>query len=520
MKVNKFDLLIVKYITQNEISSFSSLEQYFEKDKTTIYRSLQRSFSYISKYKSLSQPTVPHLFDINYSDYICLINTLDLASYKPDQEERVECVISMLIFNKVISKQEIYKIIGVSVSTLKNDTQILNQALASANLSLVTHRRKGTELTGNELGIRLLVTMQLMKLSQLDQELGLYSKMTNNPIGKILFDVFYNKCKEYLTVSKEQLIRVCSDKKVSLDYNSRKFMMIYLIVSNFRASQGYEIERKNIPKLPWHDSVLLEEKSDNENRVLSSIFYSLAFKKGQYLCYDSRLLKAVREFLTSIQREFITDIKDSLALESDIYLLMKNIISRKKLGFNISENKLNYIYKTEHLTYKNVANSICLIENEYGINFSNMDIASLTLVVKKHTERNKSIDRDKKRICFISNSSENDIGFFIERFKSLFHVEVIDIIDINELHSIDKHSVELLICFTKKIQTIAKKNGYTLERIDFSASKTELWQFGQKLLLSRASRKIPIDVFLSKLKGRSDDEIKYLLSNEYQDYFI
>ncbi|MGF1747098.1 hypothetical protein, partial [Vibrio minamisatsumaniensis] len=82
------------------------------------------------------------------------------------------------------------------------------------------------------------------------------------------------------------------------------------------------------------------------------------------------------------------------------------------------------------------------------------------------------------------------------------------------------YNVELFICFTKKIQTIANKNGYTLERIDFSASKTELWQFGQKLLLSRASRKIPIDVFLSKLKGRSDDEIKYLLSNEYQDYFI
>ncbi|MGF1746911.1 helix-turn-helix domain-containing protein, partial [Vibrio minamisatsumaniensis] len=347
MKVNKFDLQLVKYITQNEISSFSSLEQYFEKDKATIYRSLQRSFSYISKYKHLSQPTVPNLFDIEYSDYIRLINTLDLASYKPNQKQRVECVILMLIFNKVMSKQEIYKIIGVSVSTLKNDTQILSQVLARANLSLVTHRRKGTELTGNELGIRLLVTMQLIKLSQLDQNLCLNSKITNNPIEKILFDVFYNKCSDYLTVSKEQLTRVISDKKVSLDYNSRKFMMIYLIVSNFRVSQGHKIERKNLPKLPWHDSVLLEEKSDNENRVLSSIFYSLTFKKGQYLCYDSKLLKAVREFLTSIQRNFITDIKDSLALESDIYLLMKNIISRKKLGFNFSENKHNDIYKTK-----------------------------------------------------------------------------------------------------------------------------------------------------------------------------
>ncbi|MDF9399724.1 helix-turn-helix domain-containing protein [Vibrio sp. 1180_3] len=523
MHLKKIDLQIVKRITELEEFSVDFIAEDLQQHKMTVYRSIQRINDFISKQDKTSSDIAschPETELLNYEQYLQLFNDLTVMNYRHDLNERSEHLLFTLCLKKVLNKKKHYEAIKISLSSLKNDSLHLQNIITKYGFSLVTHKRKGTQLVGNETIIRSVIVNQLSKIIQLDEQLNFKIKSTITPLNRVLAEQFIDLCNT-LTINPNQLyLKLREEHDIKLSYNSRKFILLYVSITLLRFHRYQIIAKSEIPSLIHCQVFTLPTLNKEESLLFSKILACLTYKKGRYLCFNSKLLKLVRQFSEGIQSRFVTTIINQYEFNTDIYELIESTLIRQQLGIHFIDKKLEKVIGIEQKAYLNIAPYFYLFEDTYALIFDDNVIATLILIIKKHTERNKSTDRQRKRLCFITNSSENKLGYLFEKLKTLFHVELTEILDINEISRLKEIQPDAIVCFTHKIEILIKKSGHQPEKLKFNATHTELQNFGKKLQLSRASRKIPMDIFLKEIEGKTKDEIKYLLNNQYSSYFI
>jgi transcriptional antiterminator len=288
-----------------------------------------------------------------------------------------------------------------------------------------------------------------------------------------------------------------------------------LAIAIYRSKRQYFIELKSIPLKVKNINLFSNE---NENLFLNNLISSLD-ATNMTLQQDSVLNNLIANFIDNVQSQIITHIKDDPKVFQEVYDYIYKCIIRNNYDFYFYDNKLDDLIKHYEKLYRILSVSLIDIEKHYNIIFSYFQIATLTLIIRKFTMQHKVIGRNSKNIVIVTNSSVEKINFFIETMKFYVDIASITIININEIHLLENLKYDCILTFSNRIQTLLKENNYTSTKLNFYITKEDIETLFS-LGFSTSRRKIKITTFINKIRNKNEEEIKNILLNDYNNYFV
>lgn len=103
--------------------------------------------------------------------WFSFIRNLDQKDYLSSSDERIRVMITAIFFQNYVNSSKLYEQWGLSLTTKKQDTALLRQFLTRYGLELVTKKKKGLSIQGDELQLRFLVIDILHPLLNLHQKI-------------------------------------------------------------------------------------------------------------------------------------------------------------------------------------------------------------------------------------------------------------------------------------------------------------------------------------------------------------
>lgn len=107
----------------------------------------------------------------------------------------------------------------------------------------------------------------------------------------------------------------------------------------------------------------------------------------------------------------------------------------------------------------------------------------------------------------------------MEILKIYTDVDIVLKININELYLLKDTEYDLIITFSNRIKSLLEFNGYENIKLNFYLGNEDVEKLFS-LGVSTGSRKIKVNGFIEEIKGKSEEEIKELLLNKYEHYFL
>lgn len=514
--MNKFDLSLAKYIQEYAPLSIDSVANHFGKTRSTVAKSITKINHLIDKkdFISVDKQIITTMF--SYYGYTKLLNKLSLQQYRSAASERIKALLVEMAFNDVVNKKQFYSLFSVSQTTLKNDRKDFLSSLESASLGYEVLAKKGIRLLGSEGQIRILATKAILNIVELDKDNQLIDHLSNSPVNRLIARRFL--LNNHLQIDRAVNLYFQLEKRYSfrLSYNSKKFIIIYLSIALRRMEQKKYMTFDRFTSLTEQDFLIFSDKEENHlaNQVLSSLTWY-----NKYNCCDALLTPLVEKFVELVCSDIKTYIYNRHELFADIYALINSSLIQARLNITFPDKKLINVKKYHPFAYGLVERNIADIEEKTGIRLNENHLATLTMVIKRYVEQNKSIVRQRTRIYLISNSSYNKLDYFIERLKTHFHVDIKGIVNSNEIIHIPDEHYDVLITFTNKISRYLSFHGKTSVKLNYQFRESDIETL-TKLGLSRSARKIPADDFISQIESLSPRELKHFLVTQLHEHFI
>lgn len=516
--MNSFDLALAKYIQEYAPVPLKTVESYFKKTKSTIVRSVNKINDLIEVNDFIRFDKQNITTNFSYSGYTQLLNQLSLNQYHTNTDERIKALLVEMALTDTVNKKQFYTLFNVSDTTLKNDRKYILSTLDSLGLANETVVKKGTRLTGEEAQIRIHTAKTVLNTLELDKDNLLIEHLSNTPVNRVIAKHFLSSCHEYLRASVAMYDQLEQQYRVRLSYNSKKFLIIYFALTLLRVTRGSRLSPLDIDDWLSNQYFIIFDNRE-ENLLASRIIASLTFYAGKYNCYDPRLTPRIEYFSQNICNNIQTHIHNRNDFFADLYSVIKSCLTQAKLRISFPDKKLLKVEQNHHFVYQLVKKYISDVEGCVGLVLNENHLATITMVIKKYVVQNKSIDRERARIYLVSNSSYNKLGYFIEKLKTHFHVDIKGIVNSNETIHIPENQYDVLITFTNKISRYLSFHGKTSVKVDFQLGESDLRALKQ-LGLSRSARKIPADRFVEQIQQLSPDELRHLLKNQFKEHFI
>ena len=165
-----------------------------------------------------------------------------------------------------------------------------------------------------------------------------------------------------------------------------------------------------------------------------------------------------------------------------------------------------------------VQQTIPLVNEQYSLELSETHLSILTLILEKLILKNRSGSR-KQQLFIVTNSAENKVGYFVERLKAYFNVNVLGVVNINELHKLQGQEYDLIITFTNKISSYLEYYQLDCIKVNFNLTEED-FDLLRACGLSHLRNKIPAQAFKADIEGLSGKELLSLLQTKYVDYFV
>lgn len=517
MSINKSELKILKLIQEKKEISLNFLELFMEKSEITIKRNINNLNNYLVDSKKICIENNNIIADLNYRDYIEFVNSLSINDYIICQEERINLLLVYSYFNNIINLSKIYESIGISLTTKKKDSKELESFLSQKNLQIERIPKKGIKIKGEEKNYRILLTIILTDTFDLDFDNSLLSRKANNPVERMLFNYFTLYCSKEIVNAKNIINSFLEKTNLRISYSSKKFIYIYAALSLYHQKNNYLIT--NTEEIENNIEIYKIFEDENENKFLNYILASLDYTNGITFKLNEKLENYTKNFIKSVQNDIITTFYNYEKIFNEIYSFLYKLLIRNKLNYNFYDNNIQDTAKIYLNLYNIVRRNIKEIEKEYNIDFTSQQLSTLTLIFRKNIMKNKLLGRNRKKIVIVSNSSVEKLDFFIEILTMYLDIEIVLSININELYLLKEKEYDLIIVFSNRIKTLLEFYGYSSEKINFHINEKDI----KKLIslgLSEGKRKISISEFLKDISNRNTDEIKEILLNKYENYFL
>ena len=150
MSLSYNDLTLLRYIQKRQMIPLSKTALHFQKNESSIRRTIEQINLYSSEPMVRIEKSICYSC-ISYEDLVSFIRNLDQKDYLSSSDERIRVMITAIFFQNYVNSSKLYEQWGLSLTTKKQDTALLRQFLTRYGLELVTKKKKGLSIQGDEL---------------------------------------------------------------------------------------------------------------------------------------------------------------------------------------------------------------------------------------------------------------------------------------------------------------------------------------------------------------------------------
>ncbi len=515
MGLNYSDLSLLRFIQKRQQVSLAKVAAKFEKNETSIRRTIEQ----INLYSPVPLVEVQKstcISRVSYEEFVSFIQNIAMEDYASSWTERIRVMIVTVFFQGYVNTSRLYESWGLSLTTKKQDTAHLRRFLGDHGLELVTLKRKGLGIRGDDLQLRFLVIDILHPLLEFTAENQIQGRFANTPIEN-----------QSYCLAAPDLLRVCpdavfllnhflSENRLSLNYPSKKFLLLFICFMLIRPVTEQTPLSYRLPLTPFCIRFSGDERAD---RLYSVAVSMMNFSQSLEFPLDRLLWQTTEQFAEHVVSDLPRPFPVREELIQELYRYFYREITLEHFHCTFVDKTVENTWEQFPFLYGLIQRYLIYFNAAFHFQVMDEHISTLTLLVQKHILRNQIIDRRRKKIVIMTSINFERVSFFLEQLKDQIAVQWMGTFNINELHMLDSVSYDYILCFSARILNILTAAGLPVIRLNFFLTDEDI-QTLLRLGFSRLRHRFPATSFALEIAGKSETELVDYLKEHYEDYFV
>ncbi len=515
MGLSYSDLSLLRFIQKRQYTPLPKVAAQFRKNETSIRRTIDQ----INLYSPVPMVEVRRNYCISrvsYEEFVRFIQTISMEDYASSRAERIRVLIVTIFFQGYVNTSRLYEGWGLSLTTKKQDTAHLRRFLQDHGLELITLKRKGLSIRGDDLQLRFLVIDILHPLLEFTAEDQIQGRYANTPIENQSYGLAAPSLLKVCPEAVKLLNRFLTEYHLSLNYPSKKFLLLFVCFLLIRPVTKETPLSYRLPLAPFHMHFFDDSLSD---RLWSVAVSMMNFSRNPDFPMDRLLWQTTERFAEDVvagletpfpvREEFLRELYDYFYREITLDHFHCTFVDKTVEN---TREKFPFLYSLiqRYLVYFNAAFHFRIMDEH---------ICTLTLLVQKHILRNQLVSQSPKKIVIMTSINFERISFFLEQLRDRVSIRWMGTFNINELHMLDQIDYDYILCFSARILNILNDAGLPVIRMSFFVTDQDisvLLRHGFPLLRHR----FPATSFALEVAGRTESELVDYLKQKYGDYFV
>lgn len=509
------DLSLLRFIQKRQNTPLPKVAAQFHKNETSIRRTIDQINLYspvpmveIRKNRCISR--------VSYEEFVNFIQTISMEDYVSSRTERICVLIVSIFFRGYVNTSRLYEEWGLSLTTKKQDTAHLRSFLLEHGLELVTLKRKGLGIQGDDLQLRFLVIDILHPLLEFTAENRIQGRYANTPMENQSYRLAAPSLLEACPKAAELLNRFLLEHRLSLNYPSKKFLLLFVCFLMARPVTRETSLSYRLPLEPLHIRFFHDSLAD---RLWSVAVSMMNFSEPPAFPMDRQLWQTTERFAEGV----ISGLDAPFPVREEFLTELYGYFYRE---ITLEHFHCTFVDKTventrEHFPFLYELIQRYLVYFDAAFHFRAMDehICTLTLLVQKHILRSQTVGQPPRKIVIITSINFERISYFLEQLRDQVSVRWMGTFNINELHMLDHIDYDYILCFSSRILNILNAARLPVIRVNFFVTDDDistLLRHGFPLLRHR----FLASSFALELSGKSEPEMVEYLKQHYGDHFV
>lgn len=363
-------------------------------------------------------------------------------------EEREVYILLQILFKRSINQGKLSEKLDISRNTLKLYLKNIKNLLENYNIKLELSPKKGLIAVGEEENIRLctLNFFGVLKNSKnyLFKEI-IVNEISINEDGII---AFMNYCQKLMN-------RIVSDEAFEI---IKKYLKITIImVKNGNSMKQIKnenfLEETEEYKAIKKASALIEsnydiELSKIEYLKITDFFLGSHTYNHKYSYYENwvEMEVLVKKLIQNFNKRIDVDISKDDILVDGLLNHLKPTIYRIQNGIQLENSIYLEVVESYPNLFKITKEVMNELENVIEKEFSDDEIAFITIHFKASMDRNRVVIKNKKKVLLVCGMGYGTSKLLAQQLKELFSIDIIDIIPKHMLTtSLNRNEIDVIV---------------------------------------------------------------------------
>lgn len=515
MGLSYHDLSVLRFIQNRSRVPLSKVALRFDKNETSIRRNIDK-INFYSDRPLIEIDKGWCVSLLTYHELVDFIGHMSAADYVSSSEERIPVMVATIFFKGYVNATALYDEWGLSLTTKKQDTALLRSYLDEHGLKLVTLKKKGLGIAGDDLRFRFLVINTLHPLLEYTSDNRVQARLANTPLEKQTFELASPTIQTVSEEAARQLDEFLAEQNLSLNYPSKKFLLLFMCLMSVRPFR-YDLDYSVPPPLP---PISLYTKADRRTNSFYNVALSLlSYSKPLDFPYDRRLWHITETFLQQI----ISNLPHPFFIQEEMIFEFYRYFYREIL---LDYYHCTFVDKTVENTqeqfpdlYESVEQYSILFKAAYNFVFKDEQFSTLTMLIQKYILRNRTVNKKKKRIVIVTSVNFERISFFLEQIREKVNLQCVGTLNINEIHQLSAMEYDYVFCFSTRMYNLLKARNKPVVRLSFFVTQADIDHL-ISLGFTTLKHRFQTSSFVLELAEKSEAEMVTYLKENYPDYFV
>lgn len=509
------DLNLLRLIQKRQLISLPRAAQQIGKNESSIRRTIEQINLY-SDHPLIEVRKNYCISHISYRELVDFVGRISMSDYASSCPERIRVMIVTTFFQGYVNASALYEEWGLSLTTKKQDTAQLRLLLKEHGLKLVILKKKGLAIEGDELQLRFLVINILHPLLEFTAENRMEARLANTPLEKQTCDLAFRTLEPVCTKAVEQLNRFLSEHTLSLNYPSKKFLLLFICLMEIRPPHEEMNFSYRLPLSPLHIHFTDEPRL---NRLYSVAISMMNFSRNLDFPFDRQLWHTTERFTEQVVATLPNPFFIQEEFLRELYCYFYREITLDHFHCTFVDKTVENTKEEFSELYETILRYSLLFQASYNFTFMDEHLSTLTLLIEKHILRNRLVDKNRRRVVIVTSINFERISFFLEQVREKINLTWVDTLNINETDRLEKLDYDYIFCFSTRIYNLLHAQKLPVIKLNFFIRPEEV-EMLLGLGFTTLKHRFRASSFVLELAGKSEAEMVEYLKREYGDHFV
>ncbi|MDD6468011.1 MAG: helix-turn-helix domain-containing protein [Erysipelotrichaceae bacterium] len=513
MGITKYNLDLLRYIQEKHKVSLNKVAQHFNKSETTIRREIEIINLYTKEpsiyiHNSICQTK------LSYAEFTSFIQSISFDEYSSNSDERINVLLVQMFFHGCVNATALYQSWNLSLTTKKSDTARLREYLKTYNLELISIKKKGLALVGDDFKLRLILVYKLYRLIELSDQNKVIARKANTIIEQQIYQTSMEQLETYIPESFQQMNEFLENYRLTIAYPFKKFLLLFIAILKYRnLTTNKKYDLKCAPTQIYFTS------DPYENYIFNIVLDMLDFSPNLNFPYDEKLAHLVDKFASKIEECITYKIYARQAFVEELYCYLYKVITANSFHCLFIDKTVRNTREELSIPYQIIQKFSRFFYEDYDFELKDEHLSTLAIMLQKHRIRNRIVNKNQRKIVIVTSISYERISYFITQLKDYVDIVLVDVLDSNDIYQLQQLEYDFILCFSERIYTILKRQKLPALLIHFFLDNDDI----EKLLMfgfRRTRKRFFADRFVEELENKNKKEMIEYLKEQYEDYFI